>query len=128
VKVKVVYPELYSYLNFEYESEFQNGLIGIEPPYDIPCTYMVSVKSETGAESATVNLTSQEYNTKYNPDNKYFSSASFTLPTTGEKEQTPTTGGTDQTSKGGSPICLGGFVIAGTGLWAFLLGRKKKDQ
>jgi len=38
------------------------------------------------------------------------------------------TGSEDQTPKTASPFCLGGFLIAGTGAWAYLSGRKQKKR
>jgi hypothetical protein len=79
VKVKVTHPDEYSYLDYEYESEFSDGLIGIDPPYDVPTTWEMSVSSGGSSESEPVTLTSEDYNGNYDPSSQYFGSASFTV-------------------------------------------------
>ncbi|MEM2948405.1 MAG: hypothetical protein QXG02_02650 [Candidatus Anstonellales archaeon] len=79
VRVKVTHPDPYSYLNYEYESNFMDGLIGIAPPYDTPTIWEITVTRDGYTESQPITLTSEEYNAKYDPNKEYFDSKEFVI-------------------------------------------------
>ncbi len=79
VKVKVTHPGPYSYLDYEYEGDFQDGLIAIDPPFDVPTTWEMNITSKGYSESAPVTVTSEDYNSKYNETNGYFDSVAVSI-------------------------------------------------
>lgn len=140
VHVKVTHDGEYSYLDYEYESDFQDGFIGIDPPYDVPTTWEISVSGDGQGESAPVTLTSDQYNDNYDPNDGYFGTADFTLGAAGE-EPTPDYWGGDETptpypyggyTPSGEPpgeeCCIPMFVLLGLGGAGLLVSRQKLDQ
>ncbi len=107
--VKVKHDGAYSYLDFEYEADFENGLIGIEPPYDVPATYGISIQGDGGSLSNAMEMTSEDYIKNYDPTSDYLGTADFTLKTpakgtgtgSGTPPKSPGTGGSGNYSDNG---------------------------
>jgi hypothetical protein len=77
--VTVRFDPPYDYLNYDYEGDFQNGLIPVAPPYDAPLTYEIKVKADTGVPSEAITLTSGEYAAAYDAGKQFFAEKSFTV-------------------------------------------------
>jgi hypothetical protein len=151
VTVSVKYDEPYDYLNYEFESTFSNGLIGIPPQDDTPATLEMSVSAPGYSASAPITVTSAEYNAAYDASKAFFAEKQFTVTKSAAPSPTPTPsvcnndGTCDASETSACDDCAGGDLlaiiigfgvlailaivaigIAVVGIAAYLLLRKKK--
>jgi hypothetical protein len=128
--VSVRYGEPYDYLNYEFESAFSGGLIGIPPQDGTPATLEISVSAPGYAESAPITVTNAEYLANYDPSKPFFAEKQFTITASGTpapEPQTPSAcnhdGTCDASETSACDDCVSGGLVAlmlGFGVLAIL--------